>query len=31
MDENKTRSLFVGATKNKYMILYKDLGSKLLA
>jgi hypothetical protein len=31
IDPKKARNLFVGATKSKYLVLYGDLGSKLLA
>jgi len=30
-DDKKTRSLFVGATKSKYMVFYEEIGTKLLA
>ena len=31
IDDKKARNLFVGATKNKYMVLYENMGTKLLA
>ena len=31
IDEKKARNVFVGATKSKYMVLYGNLGTKLLA
>jgi hypothetical protein len=30
-EERKVRDLFVGGSRNKYMVLYENLGSKLLA